>query len=91
MSIATHGKHECRKEIPRITAKAAQRPDGFQIVTAVIAGPRALVHWEDHFAAVGHAWTTEDDAPVDDLVAPAHPSTRGYTHPGDPLVGRPRP
>jgi len=58
------------------------------IVTSVIAGPRTLAQWQDYVAAIGTAWSAEDEALVDSLVKPGHPSTPGYTDPQYPLHGR---
>ena len=54
-------------------------------VSAVIAGPRTLLQWQDYFGALDLAITTEDEALVDSLVRPGHPSTPGYTDPVYPL------
>jgi aryl-alcohol dehydrogenase-like predicted oxidoreductase len=59
-----------------------------RIVTSVIAGPRTLGQWNDYVAAVGTPWTAEDEALVDSLVRPGHPSTPGYTDPSYPFYGR---
>ena len=60
------------------------------IVTSVIAGPRTLEQWTSYVGALGKAWGTEDEALVDALVRPGHPSTPGYNDPAYPLTGRPR-
>ena len=57
-------------------------------VAAVIAGPRTLAQWEDYFAAVEVGVTPDDEAFVDSLVAPGHPSTPGYNDPQYPLAPR---
>ena len=57
-------------------------------VDSVIAGPRTLAQWQDYAPALGYALTEEDEALVDSLVAPGHPSTPGYTDPAYPLDGR---
>jgi len=57
-------------------------------VSAVIAGPRTLQQWQDYAPALGYQVTPEDEALVDSLVAPGHPSTPGYTDPGYPLPAR---
>ena len=57
-------------------------------VSSVIAGPRTLAQWQDYFAAVDCIISTEDEALVDSLVRPGHPSTPGYTDPQYPLDGR---
>ena len=54
-------------------------------VSAVIAGPRTLAQWQDYFGALDVAITSEDEALVDSLVKPGHPSTPGYTDPVYPL------
>jgi aryl-alcohol dehydrogenase-like predicted oxidoreductase len=59
-----------------------------RIVTSVIAGPRTLAQWQDYVAAIGTSWSAEDDALVDSLVRPGHPSTPGYSDPAYPLYGR---
>ncbi|MCX7892351.1 MAG: aldo/keto reductase [Burkholderiales bacterium] len=58
------------------------------IVTAVLAGPRTLAQWEGYLGALAHAFTAEDEALVDAMVAPGHPSTPGYNDPRYPLRGR---
>ena len=60
------------------------------IVTSVIAGPRTLAQWNDYAAALGTPWTDEDEALVDALVKPGHPSTPGYNDPQYPFYGRKR-
>ena len=59
-----------------------------KIVSSVIAGPRTLEQWQDYFPATDYAVTAEDEALVDSLVKPGHPSTPGYTDPQYPLNGR---
>ena len=61
-----------------------------QIVTSVIAGPRTLAQWNDYVGAIGTPWTDEDEALVDSLVRPGHPSTPGYNDPQYPFFGRVR-
>jgi aryl-alcohol dehydrogenase-like predicted oxidoreductase len=61
---------------------------GHRSVSSVIAGPRTLAQWQDYAPALGYAMTDEDEALVDSLVAPGHPSTPGYTDPAYPLDGR---
>jgi len=57
-------------------------------VSAVIAGPRTLAQWQDYFGALDCAISVEDEALVDSLVKPGHPSTPGYNDPVYPLIGR---
>ena len=59
-----------------------------RIVTSVIAGPRTLEQWQDYVNAVGTPWTEEDEALVNSLVPPGHPSTPGYNDPQYPFFGR---
>ena len=61
-----------------------------RIVSSVVAGPRSLAQWHDYTAAIGTAWSGEDEALVDALVRPGHPSTPGYTDPRYPFFGRRR-
>ena len=57
-------------------------------VSAVIAGPRTLAQWTDYLGALDCRITADDEAVVDALVAPGHPSTPGYNDPAYPLDGR---
>lgn len=57
-------------------------------VSSVIAGPRTLSQWQAYAPALEVKVTAEDEALVDRLVAPGHPSTPGYTDPGYPLQRR---
>ena len=59
-------------------------------VSSVIAGPRTLGQWQDYLPALDYKFTPEDEALVDSLVKPGHPSTPGYTDPSYPLNGRVR-
>lgn len=59
-----------------------------RIVTSVIAGPRTLDQWTAYVDAIGTPWSADDEALVDSLVRPGHPSTPGYTDPQYPLYGR---
>ena len=57
-------------------------------VSAVIAGPRTLAQWQDYAPALDFQINAEDEALVDQLVRPGHPSTPGYTDPAYPLYAR---
>jgi aryl-alcohol dehydrogenase-like predicted oxidoreductase len=61
------------------------------IVSSVIAGPRTLAQWQDYLPALDLRLTPEDEALINGLVAPGHPSTPGYNDPAYPLTGRPVP
>ncbi len=57
-------------------------------VSAVIAGPRTLAQWQDYLGALDCVISAEDEALVDSLVKPGHPSTPGYSDPQYPLEAR---
>ncbi len=59
------------------------------LVTSVLAGPRTVEQWEGYLGALRHEFTAEDEALLDSLVPPGHPSTPGYSDPQYPLTGRP--
>ena len=59
-----------------------------RLVTGVIAGPRTMEQWEEYVPAIEVRLGPEDEALVDRLVAPGHPSTPGYNDPAYPLEGR---
>ena len=59
-------------------------------ISSVIAGPRTLAQWQDYFPALDYVVTSEDEQLVNELVAPGHPSTPGYTDPAYPLSPRRR-
>jgi aryl-alcohol dehydrogenase-like predicted oxidoreductase len=57
-------------------------------VSAVIAGPRTLAQWQDYLGALDCTISAEDEALVDRLVSPGHPSTPGYNDPAYPWESR---
>lgn len=57
-------------------------------VAAAVAGPRTLDQWRDYAGALAFDFSEDDEAFVDRLVAPGHPSTPGYTDPKYPVTGR---
>ena len=59
-----------------------------QGVSSVIAGPRTLAQWQDYLPALDYVVTPEDEALIDALVPPGHPSTPGFTDPAYPLHPR---
>ncbi len=59
-----------------------------RMISAVIAGPRTLSQWQDYAPALEFSFGADDEALVDSLVKPGHPSTPGFTDPAYPLVGR---
>lgn len=58
------------------------------LVTGTILGPRTEQQFEDYLTALSFRPTAEDEALVDRLVAPGHPSTPGYNDPQYPIEGR---
>jgi aryl-alcohol dehydrogenase (NADP+) len=79
-------------------AEARQRtPIGFAlnwvltnpIVTSVIVGPRTQAQMQTYIDATDEGFDEDDEALLDSLVAPGHPSTPGYTDPLFPVTGRP--
>jgi aryl-alcohol dehydrogenase (NADP+) len=59
-----------------------------KLVTGAITGPRTEAQWADYIGALEYRFTPEDEALVDRLVVPGHPSTPGYNDPAYPLEGR---
>ncbi len=59
-----------------------------RMVSSVIAGPRTLAQWQDYLPALDCVIDAADEAVVDGLVKPGHPSTPGFTDPAYPLIGR---
>lgn len=57
-------------------------------VTSVIAGPRTVEQWQEYLGALDHSFAARDEALVDRLVPPGHPSSPGYTDPRNPVQGR---
>jgi len=58
------------------------------LVTAVIAGPRTEAQWDEYVGALDYRFTAADEALVDRLVVPGHPSTPGFNDPAYPIEGR---
>jgi aryl-alcohol dehydrogenase-like predicted oxidoreductase len=58
------------------------------LVSGVIAGPRTEAQWDDYIRALDYRFTAEDEALIDRLVAPGHPSTPGFNDPAYPIEGR---
>ena len=59
-----------------------------RLVTAAIGGPRTEEQWEDYAGALACRLDAADEALIDRLVSPGHPSTPGYNDPAYPLEGR---
>jgi aryl-alcohol dehydrogenase (NADP+) len=59
-----------------------------QLVTASIAGPRTEEQLNDYLGAVDLEFNADDEALIDGMVAPGHPSTPGYSDPAYAIEGR---
>ena len=59
-----------------------------QLVTSVLAGPRNLTQMKAYVGALDHEFTADDETFCDDLVAPGHPATPGFTWGRYPIRGR---
>ena len=59
------------------------------LVSAVLARPRTEAQWREYLGALAHPLDLDDEAFVDAMVAPGHPSTPGYSDPKYPITGRP--
>lgn len=57
-------------------------------ITAAIGGPRTEEQWEDYVGAVSVRLDAADEALINRLVSPGHPSTPGYNDPAYPIEGR---
>ena len=60
-----------------------------RLVSSVLAGPRTMEQLDGYLGALKHTFNAEDEALIDGLVAPGHPSTPGYSDPKYPIAGRP--
>jgi aryl-alcohol dehydrogenase (NADP+) len=58
------------------------------VVTSVIIGPNSQSQLRTYVDATDEPYDAEDEALLDRLVAPGHPSTPGYTDPLFPVTGR---
>lgn len=58
------------------------------LVTGVVAGPRTEAQFESYVAGLTYGFDAADEALVDALVPPGHPSTPGFNDPAYPLEGR---
>ena len=59
-----------------------------RLVTGAVGGPRTEAQWEDYLTCLDVRLNADDEALVDRLVSPGHPSTPGYNDPAYPLEGR---
>ncbi len=91
LAIAQTLKEHCARKGVALSHFATAWVLANPAVSAAIAGPRTLAQWQDYFGALDCAINGEDEALVDSLVTPGHPSTPGYNDPSYPLNGRLRP
>jgi aryl-alcohol dehydrogenase-like predicted oxidoreductase len=85
----TLGEHCARKGVA-LSHFATAWVLSHRAVSAVIAGPRTFEQWKEYVSGLDYQITSEDEALVDSLVSPGHPSTPGYNDPGYPLEQRRR-
>lgn len=57
-------------------------------VSSIVAGPRTEEQWDGYISALDYRFTADDEALIDRLVVPGHPSTPGYNDPAYPIEGR---
>jgi len=88
LAIAATLKAHCEQKGVSLAHFASAWVLAHKAVSAVIAGPRTLAQWQDYFGALDCVISAEDEALVDSLVKPGHPSTPGYTDPQYPFEGR---
>jgi len=88
LAIAATLKAHCEGKGVSLAHFASAWVLAHKAVSAVIAGPRTLAQWQDYFGALDCVISAEDEALVDSLVKPGHPSTPGYNDPQYPLEGR---
>jgi aryl-alcohol dehydrogenase-like predicted oxidoreductase len=88
LAIAQTLKAHCDKKGVSLAHFATAWVLAHKAVSAVIAGPRTLAQWQDYLGALDVAISAEDEALVDSLVRPGHPSTPGYNDPAYPLESR---
>lgn len=61
-----------------------------EMVSSVIVGPRTLEQWQDYLAGLAFRFDSGDEALLDALVQPGHPSSPGFSDPSHPFFGRTR-
>ncbi len=59
-----------------------------QAVSSAIAGPRTVEQWDSYVNALDVKLDADDEAFIDGLVVPGHPSTPGFNDPIFPIEGR---
>jgi aryl-alcohol dehydrogenase (NADP+) len=59
-----------------------------RFVSSAIVGPRTLEQMQEYLGGTGFEFEAADEALIDAMVTPGHPSTPGYNDPAYPLEGR---
>jgi aryl-alcohol dehydrogenase (NADP+) len=59
-----------------------------RLISSSIVGPRTIGQMQEYLGALDHSFGPEDEALIDSMVAPGHPSTPGYNDPAYPIEGR---
>ena len=90
LRVAQELKAHCERKGVSLSHFASAWVLAHRAVSAVIAGPRTFEQWTDYLPAVDVTIDARDEAAVDALVPPGHPSTPGYTDPAYPLEARTR-
>ena len=88
LAIAQTLKAHCEKKGMSLAHFATAWVLAHRAVSAVIAGPRTLAQWQDYWGALDCVIGADDEALVDSLVKPGHPSSPGYNDPAYPLDAR---
>ena len=88
LAIAQRLKIYCEKDNRQLAHFATAWVLANKVVSSVIAGPRTHAQWQDYFASVDTVISSADEAFMNSLVSPGHPSTPGYNDPAYPLNGR---
>ena len=88
LAIAQTLKAHCEQKGVALSHFASAWVLANRAVSAVIAGPRTLAQWQDYFGALDCVVSAADEALVDSLVKPGHPSTPGYSDPQYPIEAR---
>jgi aryl-alcohol dehydrogenase-like predicted oxidoreductase len=88
LGIAQTLKEHAEKKGGTLVAFATAWALNNAAVTSVIAGPRTFEQWTGYHSFSAYPWGADDEAIVDRLVAPGHPSSPGYTDPEYPVEGR---